>query len=211
MAFQPRLDEQSLHEVALGLARRDGALQAVVDRFGPPPLWARPPGFATLLHIILEQQVSLASAQAAFDRLSLQADPLTPQAVLELDDATLRAAGFSRQKAAYARALSSALVSGSLDLDRLAALDDERAMAALMEIKGIGAWTGQIYLLLALRRPDIWPTGDRALAVAAQEVLGLPACPDATTLATLGERWRPWRAVAARVLWHHYLSRKRRA
>ena len=207
------LTEASL-EVAVGeLAAADPALGAVVQRFGHPPMWAREPGFPTLVHLILEQQVSLASALAAFDRLRAAADPLTPRALLELDDAALLTIGFSRQKARYVRALASALEDGSLDLEGLASVDDDGVDAALTAIPGIGPWTSTIYRLMVLRRPDAWPVHDIALAQALAELRGLGARPDPATMLELAESWRPWRAVAARILWHHYLStpRPRRA
>jgi DNA-3-methyladenine glycosylase II len=184
----------------------DPRLARIVAAYGPPPLWAREPGFPTLLRIILEQQVSLASAKAAFDRLLALASPLTPERFLELDDATLKAAGFSRQKTRYGRELAAAVLSGSLDLDALDVLDDEAVRAELVKVVGIGRWTADIYLLMALCRPDAWPAGDLALAVAARHALGLAATPETAELASIGEAWRPWRAVAARVLWHFYLS-----
>lgn len=170
-------------------------------------MWAREPGFPTLVHIILEQQVSLASARAAYDRLLAVVSPLTPGRFLELDDARLRAIGFSRQKTAYGRYLAQALLNGQLDLDALGAMDDAAVRSALTQIKGIGPWTADIYLLMALRRPDVWPSGDLALAAAVQSIKGLAARPVPDELQALGENWRPWRAVAARLLWHHYLSR----
>lgn len=200
------LTETSLADAVRELSARDARLARIVTDFGPPPLWARAPGFPTLIHIILEQQVSLASARAAFDRLRAIADPLTPQRFLDLDDVTLLAAGFSRQKTRYGRALAQAILAGSLDLDGLADLDDSAIHAELTRIVGIGHWTADIYLLMALGRPDVWPSGDLALAIAARNVLGLPATPPPVELATIGEAWRPWRAVAARILWHHYLS-----
>jgi DNA-3-methyladenine glycosylase II len=188
------------------LTVRDARLARIVAEFGPPPLWAREPGFPTLLRIILEQQVSLASAQAAFDRLLAIASPLTPERFLELDDATLKMAGFSRQKTRYGRELAGAILCGSLDLDALDALDDEAVRATLTKVVGIGRWTADIYLLMALCRPDAWPTGDLALATAARHALGLGTTPATAELESIGEAWRPWRAVAARVLWHFYLS-----
>lgn len=194
------------HQVAK-LCRQDLDLATVVHRFGPPPFWRRDPGFQTLVHIILEQQVSLASAQAALDRLLALVCPLTPAGFLELDDVTLRAVGFSRQKSRYCRLLAQAILTGQLDLDGLAVLEDEAARQVLLAQTGIGPWTAEIYLLMVLRRPDAWPLGDRALVVAAREVKGLEQDPSTEELARLGEAWRPWRAVAARILWHHYLSR----
>ena len=180
----------------------------MLERFGPPPLWERAPGFPTLIHIILEQQVSLASALAAFKRLQAAAQPLDPQTFLALDDAALKTIGFSRQKAAYGRHLSRAILDGSLDLDALHTRSDDDARTCLMQIKGIGTWSANIYLLMALLRPDIWPSGDLALAVAAQAVLRRKTRPSILELDLLSAAWSPWRAVAARILWHDYLSRR---
>ncbi len=203
-----RLDQPTLHRATAELAARDARLAAILAAHGPPPLWAREPGFPTLLHIILEQQVSLASARAAFDKLAAVAAPLTPQRFLELDDVTLKAVGFSRQKARYGRELAAALVSDNLDLDEVAEMEDDAARAALMRVVGIGRWTADIYLLMALLRPDVWPAGDLALTVAAVEALGLPAAPTQAELAELAVVWQPWRAVAARLLWHVYLKKR---
>lgn len=191
------------------MAARDPDLAGIVARVGPPPLWDRPPGFATLVHIVLEQQVSLASARAAFERLVRATDPLTPQRFLRLTDAQLLAIGFSRQKARYGRAIATALVEGSLDLDALGGMGDEAAQQALETIPGIGRWTSTIYLLMVLGRPDVWPAGDMALASAVAEAKGLAVRPAADELALLGEVWRPWRSVAARLFWHDYLARRR--
>jgi DNA-3-methyladenine glycosylase II len=201
------LDEASLVAALEHIAERDADLAATLARLGPPPLWAREPGFPTLIHIILEQQVSLASARAAFDRLRAVASPLTPERFVALDDETLRAVGFSRQKTAYSRHLAHTILDGKLDLDRLARLDDESARAQLLALKGIGPWTADIYLLMALRRPDIWPTGDLGLVNAVREVKGLERRPTAEEMHAIGEAWRPYRAAAARLLWHHYLSK----
>jgi DNA-3-methyladenine glycosylase II len=203
------LTETSLLAAVEELAARDADLAGVVARYGPPPLWARPPGFPTLIHIILEQQVSLASARAAYDRLLAATDPLTPQSFLELDDASLHAVGFSRQKAAYGRILAEVVLSGALDFAALEGMDDAQAREALVAIKGIGPWTAEIYLLMVLLRPDAWPRFDLALVQSAKMVKGLPGLPTAVEFERLGEPWRPWRAVAARLLWHDYLSRRR--
>ena len=201
------LSEESFAHGLRRLSECDAALAAVLHRIGDPPFWSRPPGFATLLHIILEQQVSLASALAAFQRVSALAAPLTPARFLALADEGLRTAGFSRQKAAYGRGLAHALIAGELDLEALHELDDGAARASLLRIKGIGPWSAEIYLLMALRRPDAWPLGDLALGAAVQDVTGLDHRPDSRELEQIGDRWRPWRAVAARLLWHHYLSK----
>jgi DNA-3-methyladenine glycosylase II len=193
------------------LATRDPDLAGIVARNGLPPLWERAPGFATLLHIVLEQQVSLASAQAAFDRLVAVVRPLTPAGFLGLTDAELVAIGFSRQKARYGRALAEAIETAALDLDALARLDDLAVHAALQAIPGIGPWTSTIYLLMVLGRPDVWPVGDIALAAAVGEVKGLGRRPDPAEMDALGDAWRPWRSVAARLFWLDYLARRGRA
>jgi len=188
------------------LAQGDQDLAAVVDRHGPPPLWSRKPGFPTVVQIILEQQVSLASAKAAFGKLKNTLSEVTPSGLLGLDDGELKTIGFSRQKARYCRELSRAIVEGRFDIESLSQLADADAKEALMSQVGIGRWTADIYLLMALRRPDIWPKGDLALAKAAQQVKNLGELPDQDRLEEMARSWRPWRAVAARVLWHHYLS-----
>jgi DNA-3-methyladenine glycosylase II len=169
-------------------------------------MWAREPGFPTLILIILEQQVSLASARAAYERLREAASPLTPVRFLELDDATLKAIGFSRQKTAYGRSLAKALVARHLDLVKLAMMHDTKVRTELIKIKGIGPWTADIYLLMALRRPDIMPSADLALLTAAQKVKRLASRPTPDELNTLSKNWKPWRSVAARLLWHYYLN-----
>jgi DNA-3-methyladenine glycosylase II len=171
-------------------------------------MWERESGFHTLLHIILEQQVSLASARAAYDRLLAVASPLTPKRFLELDDDTLKFAGFSRQKTSYGRGLAESIAGGRFSLSALETMDDDAARQEMIKVKGVGSWTADIYLLMALRRPDIWPAGDLALAIAVQRLKSLPTCPTPQELITLSQPWRPWRAVAARILWHYYLSER---
>jgi DNA-3-methyladenine glycosylase II len=200
------LTEQTLIGAVAEVCALDADLDRVVAEFGTPPLWARPPGFPTLVHIILEQQVSLASARATFARLRAAAEPLTPQTFLLLDDATLKTIGFSRQKTAYVRHLAAAISAGAFKLSALARMPDEAARAELLRLKGIGRWTADVYLLMALRRPDVFPAGDLGLLVAAERVKRLAARPAPVELEQLSERWRPWRAVAARILWHYYLS-----
>jgi DNA-3-methyladenine glycosylase II len=204
------LTEETLVAAVRELAARDPDLRTIVERFGPPPLWDRTPGFATLVQIVLEQQVSLASAQAAFDRLCRSVDELTPGRFLEFDDAELLTFGFSRQKARYVRDLARAIASGSLDLERLASLPDEEVQRLLVAQTGIGPWTASIYLLMALGRPDVWPATDMALAAAVAEARGLTGRPNATEMQVLAATWAPWRSVAARLFWHDYLSRRAR-
>ena len=192
------------------LTKIDADLARVILEYGNPPLWSREPGFPTLILIILEQQVSLASARAAFTKLGDAVGQLTPERFLELTDRKLREIGFSRQKTTYGRELSKAILEGELDLEGLGNLDDGSVRAELTKIKGIGPWTADIYLLVALLRPDIWPTGDLALVKATQQIKDLSSEPTPEQMKEIAEHWRPWRAVAARILWHHYLSSKGR-
>jgi DNA-3-methyladenine glycosylase II len=202
----PKLTHR-LFDQALGfLAEVDLDLGEVLSRLGPPPMWDREPGFPTLVHIILEQQVSLASAKAAFDKLSDTIAPLDPESFLTLDDATLTSVGFSGQKGRYCRELARALITNTLDLEPLPSLPDEGVRAELEKVTGIGPWTADIYLLMVLLRPDVWPQGDLALAVAVQDIKGLDHRPQPDELQKIAECWRPWRSVAARILWHHYLN-----
>ena len=193
------------------LSEVDADLARVARAHGTPPLWEREEGFPTLVLTILEQQVSLASALAAFERLRAAASPVTPENFLKFDDARLRAFGFSRQKALYCRLLARAVVDGELDFRKLSSLSDDEARAELVRLKGVGAWTAEVYLLRALLRPDAWPAGDLALQLAAQQAKRLPARPTAAELDALAEPWRPLRAVAARLLWLRYLEGRREA
>lgn len=189
------------------LAKCDSDLNLILTELGPPPLWSREPGFGTLLYIILEQQVSLASAQAAYERLLAAVSPLTPGGFLNLSDTALRAIGFSRQKSRYGRCLAQALVDDQLDLASFIQMDDAAVRTTLMNLKGIGPWTADIYLLLALGRPDIWPNRDLALSSAVQQLKQLPMRPTPEKLDEMAAAWQPWRSVAARLLWHYYLNK----
>ncbi len=200
------LNQKSLLEAVSHLAGVDEDFAQIVSDFGPPPLWDREPGFSTLVLIILEQQVSLASAKAAFNKLLKFMGPLTPERFLGLTDTELKEIGFSRQKTLYCRELSKAIVAGDLDLSEFERLDDMSARTQLMKIKGIGRWTADIYLLIALLRPDIWPSGDLALAKAVMKLKKLSSIPSYDLLDKIAVQWKPWRAVAARLLWHYYLN-----
>jgi len=205
-AIASQLTETTFNEAISQLCKRDKDLAAIFNRIGPPPMWVREPGFPTLVRIILEQQVSLASAKAAYDRLLARVSPLTTRDFLTLSDEELKQIGFSRQKVGYCRNLAESIRQGKLDLDNLHTLDDETVRRKLTDHKGIGAWTAEIYLLMALRRRDVWPKHDLALAVAVQQVKKLTSRPSPEELETLSIPWKPWRAVAARMLWHHYLN-----
>jgi DNA-3-methyladenine glycosylase II len=201
-----RLDVHSLRRGVAYLTRIDRDLGAVVRRHGPPPLWARRPGVATLIRIILEQQVSLASARAVYCRLEDHLGRITPQAITECGVTGLRHLGVTRQKAAYCCEVAERIRTGDLNLRRVARAPVLTARLELQRIKGIGPWTADIYLLMALRRPDVWPTGDVALLTALQHLRGLPHRPTVDEAAEHAGRWAPWRAVAARILWHGYLA-----
>jgi DNA-3-methyladenine glycosylase II len=175
---------------------------------GTPPLWDREPGFATLLQIILEQQVSLASAKACFDKLTARLGEVSPAKVLMLDDAELKTVGFSRQKTSYTRHLAEAVLEQRIDLDGLTNLPDSEAKSELIKLKGVGEWTSDIYLLMALLRPDVMPKGDIALHAAYQKLSGAEKRPSSDEFIVIAEKWRPYRSVAARMLWHYYLSER---
>jgi DNA-3-methyladenine glycosylase II len=194
---QQMLNRRGLVAASKKLAERDPHLRKSFESFGPPPLWDRPQGFATLLQIILEQQVSLASAKACFDKLAARLGSVSPDGLLQLTDAELKAAGFSRQKTSYARHLAAAVLEERIDLGALSGLPDDDVRDKLRSLKGIGDWSADIYLLMAMLRPDVMPHGDLALHIAWQKLSG-----------TMAEKWRPFRSVAARLLWHFYLSEK---
>jgi DNA-3-methyladenine glycosylase II len=181
----------------------------MVPRHGPPPLWDREPGFETLVRIILEQQISLASAEAARVRLVDATGAIEPEAIAMAGEEALRAAGQTRQKSRYLDGLARDVLDERLDLDAVAAADDDEARARLMRVVGIGRWTADIYLLMALGRPDVWPTGDLALAGSMRRAKGLAALPTGLEQEVIAETWRPWRAGAARLLWHAYLAGER--
>ena len=203
------LSRETLTQGVSFLVDIDPDLARIVSELGPPPMWAREPGFPTLVHTILEQQVSLASAKAAFTRLLKIAPNITPERFLEFDNDELKEIGFSRQKTVYCRDLAREIIHGGLDITELTAMDDSSARSELMKIKGIGPWTADIYLLMALLRPDTWPSGDLALASAVQEIKGLPSRPGPDELDLIAMPWQPWRAVAARGLWQYYLSQRK--
>ena len=202
------VSSETLREAVDDLCSRDTDLRRVVQRCGPPPLWARRPNFATLVRIILEQQVSLASAESTFRRLQGAVQRVTPERMAQLWLAEIRRLGFTRQKAGYCLDLARLIEAGGFNLNRLSRIDDGAARAALLEVRGISSWTADIYLLMALRRPDVWPDGDVALAAAAHRVKRLRQRPNFDRLRKIAAKWRPWRSVAARILWHHYLSER---
>ena len=202
------LTSTSLRRFSKVLADSDQYLARIYEAYGPPPLWDREPGFATLLNIILEQQVSLASAKACFDKLTNHLGGVTPEGLLALNDAELKRIGFSRQKAAYGRHLSEAVIEKRIDFEGLHRLTNAQVKSELIKLKGVGEWTSDIYLIMALLRPDVMPRGDIALHTAWHELSGEPR-PTSDEFLVIAERWKPYRSVAARLLWHFYLSERR--
>lgn len=201
------LTELTLARAAKTLAQRDKDLASILERLGPPPLWARRPGFSTLIQIILEQQVSLASAASLFARLKKSVVPFHPVRMTELGEAHLKSLGLTRQKTAYCLHLAQSLTDKRLRLSQLSRMSDAEAKAALMEIKGLGVWSADVYLLMVLRRPDIFPASDLALVTAVTRLKRLTSRPSACELQEMAEAWRPYRSVAARMLWQYYLAK----
>ncbi len=201
---EPIRSKAVMREALAQLSARDADIARAWREVGDPPLRRRDGGFASLVRSIIAQQVSAAAGRAITARLEAAAEPLTPERFLALGDADLRRIGFSRQKAAYGRALAIAVLDGALNFRRIARLDDETAIEELVRIKGIGRWTAEVHLLFALRRPDIWPVDDLAVVVAVKNLKGLSARPGRKEMLAIAEPWRPWRSVAARLMWHYY-------
>ncbi len=205
------LDEQNLVTAADFLGAQDSSLALVINRYGYPPLWAREQSFASLVHIILEQQVSLESARAAFNRLNTRLGIVSPANFLTLTDDELLFIGFSRQKKMYVRGVAEAILTGNFSVENLSLLDDHEVKNDLKKLKGIGDWTADVYLLFSLRRPDVLPKGDIALYEAIRSLKNLDKRPDYDQFIALTDHWRPWRSVGCRLLWHFYLCERGRS
>ena len=201
-----RLTGAALRMAALELASRDRDLARLHGRLGTPPLWGRPTGFVTLFRIILEQQVSLAGARTLFRRIDARLGGVSAPSVHAAGVDGLRSLGLTRQKAAYTHGLALRILEGSLDLRAVARAENEVGRAMLLEVPGLGPWSVDIYFLMALRRPDVWPRGDLALAAALKQVKHLPSLPSREEQHELTAAWAPWRSVGARLLWAHYLD-----
>jgi DNA-3-methyladenine glycosylase II len=188
------------------LASIDPDLAAIIKTYGYPPFWSRPNTFETLVHIILEQQVSLASALSALNKLKERLQELTPGRLLLLTDEEMRACYVSRQKSAYLKYLAEALLSGQLNLAELEELPDEMIRAKLLAMKGIGHWTADVYLMFVLQHPDVFPVGDLAAINALKRVKNLPPAVTKEEILAIVDKWRPYRTISAMLLWHFYLS-----
>jgi DNA-3-methyladenine glycosylase II len=204
------LNEVTLAAAAKQLARRDEHLRFILKEYGPPPLWAQPAGFSTLIKIILEQQVSLVSAASMFARLKKNVVPFHPTRMVELGEVHLKSLGLTRQKTAYCLDLAASLNDKRLRLAQLSRMSDDEVRVALMAIKGIGSWSADVYLLMVLRRPDVFPATDLALITSVTSLKQLPDRPTTEQFLAMAESWRPYRAVAARMLWQFYLSTRRK-
>ncbi len=204
-----RFSEKDFIAKCKQLVKKDADLRSVIQQYGYPPLWKREQGFETLIHIILEQQVSLASAKAALDKLKEKIITITPENLLSLNDAELKACYFSRQKIIYSRELARAIISVQLNPDKFSSATDDIIREELIKIKGIGHWTVDVYLMMALQRSDLFPAGDIALIKSIKEVKQLPAHTTKQEVIQHAESWRPNRTIAAFILWHAYLSKRK--
>lgn len=203
-----RINKQVLHTATDFLCKQDDDIGKIVKRHGYPPLWSRSANFSTLVQIILEQQVSLSSAKATFNKLNTVVLAITPENILKYTQNDLNKMGFTRQKASYCLGLAESIINKEICLKKIAKLDARSAHEELVKMRGIGVWSANIYLLMALRHPDIWPQGDLALNTAIYQIKRLRKKPTDERLANIVSKWRPWRSVAARILWHFYLSEK---
>ena len=204
-----RFEEGNFRFLCDELIKRDPDLKLIIEQYDYPPMWIRDNTFATLILTILEQQVSLASAFAAFQKLKEKITLITPQNVLRLSDEELRECYFSRQKIVYARGLANALDNEEINLQQFEFEEDNVVRTTLKKLKGIGEWTTDIYLIHALRRLDIFPLGDLALVNAMKEIKRLAIATGKEELLKLSEPWKPYRSIASMILWHYYIQKKK--
>ena len=190
------------------LAKKDRDLRTIIKQYGYPPMWTRPATFQTLILFILEQQVSLASAYAAFKKLKERVGYVTPAKILSLTDAELRSCYFSRQKIIYARELAKAVQSKQLRLNKIAISHEDEIRLELKKIKGIGDWTVDVYLMHALQRTDLFPLGDIALVNSLKEIKQLHSQTTKEKMLSIAESWRPYRTIASMILWHAYIKKR---
>ena len=210
MPLPKRFDKNSLVLICDKLAKKDKDLDRIIQTYGYPPFWERSAGFETLVYIILEQQVSLASAKAAYLKLKEKLGDITPENFLSLDDEALKACYFSRQKIVYARHLATTIISRELDLDLFPAMQDEAIRMALTKVKGIGNWTVDVYLMMAMQRTNLFPLGDIELIKSIKETKGLDPGTTKEEIKLIAANWKPYQTIAAFILWHAYLSKGKR-
>ena len=200
--------KENFHHICHFLAQKDSDLKAIIDRYGYPPMWTRPNIFQTLILTILEQQVSLASAYAAYKKLKEKIGFVTPKKILLLSAEELRACYFSRQKIVYAKALATAITKKQIRLKKLSLASDEEIRTILKEVKGIGDWTVDVYLIHALHRTDLFPLGDIALVNSLKETKHLDKQATKAEMLAIAESWRPYRTIACMILWHAYIQKR---
>jgi len=201
-----KFDQYNYRSFCDELGSRDTDLQHIIDTYGYPPFWSRTNSFESLVHIILEQQVSLAAANSALNKLKEQVQEITPARILLLTDEEMRACYVSRQKNGYIKYMAEAIIGGQLNLEEFPSLPDDEIRAKLTALKGIGNWTADVYMISALHRADIFPIGDLAAVNALKRVKGLPKEATQEQLLAIAENWKPYRTLAAKLLWHYYLS-----
>ncbi len=201
-------NEASFAQICRRLAQKDAELAQIIKQHGLPPMWTRPNTFQTLILTILEQQVSLASAYAAFKKLKEKIGYVTPTKILRLTNEEMRACYFTRQKMGYARILAEAVKARKVNLKKLSLLPDEEVRSILIQLKGIGHWTIDVYLMHALQRTDLFPLGDIALVNSLKESKQLPKDISKEEMLKIAEPWRPYRTVAAMILWHSYIQKR---
>ncbi len=192
------------------LAGLDPDLQYILDTHGYPPMWTRDNSFESLVHIILEQQVSLASALAALNKLKEKLGNISPKSILALTDEEMRACFVSRQKMGYIRGLAISITNKETDLNAFTAMPDEEVRSSLVSLKGIGNWTVDVYLMFSLQRADIFPAGDLAAVNALKRLKQLDLSTTKETILAISETWKPFRTVASMMLWHYYLSNNKK-
>lgn len=201
-------NEKNFLQLCKKLAQKDADLAAIIRQYGYPPMWTRPATFQSLILFILEQQVSLASAYAAFKKLKEKIGFVTPAKILSLSDEELRSCYFSRQKIVYARELAKVVKARKIQLRKLSLLRDEEVRAQMIQLKGIGHWTIDVYLMHSLQRTDLFPLGDIALVNSLKETKQLSKDISKEKMLKIAERWRPYRTIAAMILWHAYIRKR---
>ena len=202
--------QSNFHSICDELGQKDADLNSIIQTYGYPPMWSRPNTFESLVHIILEQQVSLASALSALNKLRDYVQQITPGRVLLLTDEEFRACYCSRQKTAYIKYLAEAILSGRIDLNAFETMPDDEIRASLTALKGIGNWTVDVYLMFVLQRSDLFPVGDLAAVNALKRLKVLPSKTSREEIIKVAEHWQPYRTVATMILWHYYLSAPRK-
>lgn len=210
MKRHPTFNEGNFKAICAILGSRDPDLQSILNTHDYPPCWTRSPSFETLVHIILEQQVSLASAKAALNKLQIKTGGISPAALMKLNDQQLKDCYFSRQKITYVRHLANAILNDQLNLEALSTMDNDTVRSTLLKIKGIGNWTVDVYLMMVLKRCDLFPPGDTALVKSIKETKQLSTNISKKAIAQVASAWKPYQTIAAYILWHACLCKRKK-